>query len=119
MSEGPSRFADWIASHAATTPDRIALLVRGESWTFQQLDAEITSTARKLAGLGVRPGDRIATLLHNGLVAAILPHASLRLGATLVPLNVRLTDSEIAWQIRDAAPRLIVEASTLDECAEA
>ncbi|HUQ99349.1 MAG TPA: o-succinylbenzoate--CoA ligase [Gemmatimonadaceae bacterium] len=114
MIEGPSRFADWIASHAATRPDQIALLAAGESWTFEQLDAEITRTARRLAGLGVEPGDRIVTLLQNGLVAAVLPHATLRLGATLVPLNVRLTDSELAWQIRDAAPRLIiVEASTL------
>ena len=114
MSDGPSIFADWIAGRATTSPERIALVANGDSWTFARLDAEITHTARRLAGLGVKAGDRIATLLHNGLIAAILPHATLRLGATLVPLNVRLTDAEIAWQIRDAAPRLIVvEGSTI------
>ena len=107
-------FPDWVASRAAVTPNRIALICDDQVWDFLSLDAEVSRTARRLAGLGVKSGDRIATLLHNGTVAAILPHAALRLGATLVPLNVRLTDSEITWQIGDAAPRLIVvEASTL------
>jgi O-succinylbenzoic acid--CoA ligase len=114
MNEATGTFPDWIASRAAATPGRIALISGEQIWTFASLDEEVTRTARRLAGLGVMAGDRITTLLHNGAVAAILPHASLRLGATLVPLNVRLTESEIAWQIRDASPRLIVvEASTL------
>lgn len=114
MSETTRGFPDWIASRAASTPHRIALMCDGHAWDFKSLDEEVSRTARRLAGLGVRSGDRIATLLHNGTVAAILPHAALRLGATLVPLNVRLTDSEIAWQVRDAAPRLIVvELSTI------
>ena len=52
--------------------------------------------------------DRVATLLHNGSGAATLVHAALRLGAVLVPLNVRLGDAELAWQVGDAAPRLLV-----------
>lgn len=115
MSETKDVFPDWIASRASATPDRIALISGEQIWTFESLDEEVTRTARRLAGLGVKSGDRIATLLHNGAVAAIVPHAALRLGATLVPLNIRLTDPEIAWQIRDALPRLIVvEAITLD-----
>src|SRR3954468_11397777 len=114
MSDVNGSFPDWIASRARATPNRIALICDDRVWDFKSLDAEVTRTARRLAGLRVKPGDRIATLLHNGTVAAILPHAALRLGATLVPLNVRLTDGEIAWQIRDAAPRVIVvEYSTL------
>jgi len=114
MSETTETFPDWIASRAATTPNRIALVCGEEIWTFQALDEEVTRFARRLAGLRVKPGQRIATLLHNGSVAAILPHAALRLGVTLVPLNVRLTDAEIAWQIADAAPELvIVEYETL------
>ncbi|HEV2644128.1 MAG TPA: o-succinylbenzoate--CoA ligase, partial [Candidatus Elarobacter sp.] len=44
----------------------------------------------------------------------LLAHAVLRLGATLLPLNVRLSDRELAWQIADARARvLIVEGRTV------
>jgi O-succinylbenzoic acid--CoA ligase len=104
---------DWLAHRAATTPERIALVASGRQWTFAQLDAEATTMAQRLAALGVRAGDRVATLLHNGAAPAILVHATLRLCATLVPLNVRLGEAEVAWQLADAAPRvLVVEART-------
>lgn len=106
-------FPDWVASRSSSNPDRIALAAQGRTWTFAQLDADVTKLARQLAGSGVTRGDRIATLLHNSASAAILPHALLRLGATLVPLNVRLSQAEIEWQIADASPRLVlVEART-------
>ena len=101
-------FPDWVASRSSSNPDRIALAADGRTWTFAQLDADVTKLARQLASFGVKRGDRIATLLHNCAAAAILPHALLRLGATLVPLNVRLSQPEIEWQIADASPRLVI-----------
>ena len=108
MSSPAAPFPDWLAFRAATSPHRCALVAGDGEWTFAELDAAVTRAARQLAALGVQPGDRIVTLLHNGPAAAMLPHAALRLGATLVPLNVRLADAELSWQIGDAAPRLLV-----------
>jgi o-succinylbenzoate---CoA ligase len=108
MPSVSSWFPDWLASRASSNPDRTALSADGQSWTYAQLDDAATSLARKLASLGVRGGDRVATLLHNQANAAILPHALLRLGATVVPLNVRMTPVEIAWLIQNAAPRLTI-----------
>lgn len=80
-------------------------------WSYAALDAEVTILARRLAALGVREGDRVASLLHNGAAPAQLVHAVLRLGATLVPLNVRLSGTEIAWQVADARPTLLLVES--------
>ena len=99
---------DWLAHRAAAAPGRLALVAGGRGWSYAELDAEATRAARRLAARGVRGGDRVATLLGNGLAPAVLVHAVLRLGATLVPLNVRLSESEVAWQVGDAAPRLLV-----------
>lgn len=106
-----SMFPDWLASRAASSPDRDALAVGNEVWSFEALDREATTCARRLAALGVSDGDRVASLLENGFMAALLPHAMLRLGATLVPLNVRLSPSEISWQLADVRPRLLVSDS--------
>ncbi len=106
-------FPDWLTHRAGTTPDRIALVAGGHSWTFASLDAEATRAASGLAGRGVRAGDRVATLLPNGERAVVVAHAVLRLGATLVPLNTRLTSAELAVSLDDARPRLlVVEART-------
>ncbi len=108
MSSASASFPDWLGSRAVSSPERTALVAGGRTWTFGELDADVTRTARGLAAQGARAGDRIATLLHNTAAAVLLPHAVLRLGATLVPLNLRLSDAELSWQLGDAAPRLLV-----------
>ncbi|MFI5238672.1 MAG: AMP-binding protein, partial [Gemmatimonadales bacterium] len=82
---------DWLSHRAGNTPEREALIADGRTWTYSDLDAAATRTARLLAACNVRRGDRVAMLLNNCAGAALLVHATLRLGATLVPLNVRLT----------------------------
>ncbi|MDQ6738594.1 MAG: o-succinylbenzoate--CoA ligase, partial [Gemmatimonadota bacterium] len=73
-----------------------------------QLDHDATELARRLASAGVGEGDRVAMLQHNSAWAALLIHAVMRLGATLMPVNLRLTPSEIAWQLCDCDARLLV-----------
>jgi O-succinylbenzoic acid--CoA ligase len=108
MTEPRDELNDWIADRAAHIPDRIALVAENHSWSFADLDRDISRLARQLASSGVRSGDRVATILNNSAYAAILPHALLRLAATLVPLNVRLSESEIAWMISDVTPRVVI-----------
>jgi O-succinylbenzoic acid--CoA ligase len=106
---------DWLAYRAANTPERAALVFGTRRWSYAELDAEATRTALQLAGVGVRSGDRVAMLLHNGVAPAVLAHAVLRLGATLVPLNVRLSEDELAWQIADCgALVVVVEGRTVE-----
>lgn len=108
MRERATVFPDWIAHRAAAMPRRTALVIGKSDWTFAELDSEVTMMAKKLAALGVNAGDRVAALLHNSIEMAVLPHAVLRLGATLVPLNLRLSEHELAWQLGDAKPRLLI-----------
>jgi o-succinylbenzoate---CoA ligase len=106
---------DWVHSRALSMPHRPALITASREWSFADLDVEISRVARRLHSLGVRSGDRFATLLDNGLAASILPHAALRLGATLAPLNTRLTRAEIEWQVRDLSPSLVIDSEGILE----
>lgn len=110
---------DWLSHRAAASPAHTALEAGGRSWTYRDLDADAGALARRLAGLGIRAGDRIASLLHNGAAPVVLVHAALRLGATIVPLNLRLTGSELAWQLADCEARLLVAEDRTRELAEA
>jgi crotonobetaine/carnitine-CoA ligase len=77
--------------------------------------------AGRLAGLGVRPGERVALFGANSVDYVVALAGSARLGAVCVPLNALLTAPEIAWQLADAgAVALLGEAGAaarLDEAA--
>jgi O-succinylbenzoic acid--CoA ligase len=102
--------ADWLSASARRVPDRQALRVSGREFSYAELNRAASAMAAALRHRGVRAGDHVATLLPNGETSAIIPHAVLRLGATLVPLNTRLAPSEIEWQVAHARPRLVVSS---------
>ncbi len=80
--------------------------------TYRQWDARTNQLARALAGLGVRPGDRVAFLLPGGEPMASLHLAVQKLGAACVPLSVRFGPAELAYCIGDADPMLAIGDET-------
>jgi o-succinylbenzoate---CoA ligase len=77
-------------------------------WSFAELDRQATTLARQLATMGIQEGNRVALLAANGLPYVAFVHALTRLGAVLVPLNLRLTLEELCWQVRDVHASLLV-----------
>lgn len=108
MSAPRAPFPDWLAHRAAAAPHALALVADGRRRTYAELDADATDAARRLRTLGAGARTRVATLLHNGADAAVLAHAAGRAGATLVPLNPRLADAELAAQLADVGPAVLV-----------
>lgn len=99
---------DWLTARARATPQAPALIIGRQQWTYAALLEEVQGYAANLAAAGVAPGRRVAVLLPNGLPYVCLVHALARLGAVLVPLNVRLTKAELARQVAQADCRLLV-----------
>ncbi len=100
----------WLEARAAIGPGQPALTLNGVTFTFGELAARARVLALRLRALGVRDGDLVATLLPNGLAFVELVHALPLCGAALLPLNVRLTPRELAFQLEDARPALLVHA---------
>jgi O-succinylbenzoic acid--CoA ligase len=106
---------DPLADRAAVTPEATALIDadRDERWSVADLDSAVERTAGRLATLGVRPGDRLGTLLPTRPAAVRVIHAAVRLGATLVPLGARLTPDELAVRLERAdVTTLVCDATT-------
>lgn len=73
--------------------------------------------AHALAGLGVRPGDRVAAQVEKSIEALMLYLACLRCGAAFVPLNTAYTAAEIDYFIADAEPALFIcDPGRVDAC---
>ena len=98
----------WLAKRASLTPERIALICEGEEWTFRRLEEEAGRMARRLAGWGLKKGDRVVLLMGNGLHMVTLIHAVTRLGVVVVPPTPVSPQEEIAWQVEDVGARMWV-----------
>ncbi|MER5667399.1 class I adenylate-forming enzyme family protein [Streptomyces mirabilis] len=68
----------------------------------------VRAAARHLQDLGVGAGDVVALKLTNRIEFVLLLFASWRLGATVTPVNPKLTDVEVARQLADSGARLVV-----------
>lgn len=101
----------WILERSGRTPDAAALVASGHELSYAQLSARARDRAAWLHAAGVAPGDRIAALLGNTPAAVELFHATAIIGAILVPLNTRLAPAELARQLDDAAPCLLLHDS--------
>lgn len=97
-----SEIFDWLSHRALALPGAEAVVSDGQSITYSELDTRATNVASGLRESGVRDGDRVAVLSPNSVELVELIHALPRLGAVLVPLNLRLTAEELAWQLKDA-----------------
>src|SRR5689334_7498556 len=102
------KIPNWLAHRAGVLAAEPALIADSTTWSFAALDRWACSIARRLATLGVAPGDRVALLLRNSPEFVALIHAAPRLGAVLAPLNIRLVAPELAWQIADAGAHVLV-----------
>jgi fatty-acyl-CoA synthase len=94
---------------AIATPDRPALIQDDRRLDFAALATEV----RRLAALltrreGIGRGDRVAFLGPNAITQILLVFAAARLGATVVPLNWRLTAPELGHALANAGPRLLL-----------
>jgi O-succinylbenzoic acid--CoA ligase len=99
---------DWLHQRAQSTPHRLGLICGDDRLTFAQLDAAVDATAGRLLLEGVQPGHVVGVLSRNSTAFVFAVHATARIGAVLMPLNLRLTTAELAWQLRDAgAHRLL------------
>jgi long-chain acyl-CoA synthetase len=79
----------------AATPDAPALVSIDGQLTWRELDAASTRLARHYLALGLKPGDRIATLMPNRAELVIHNIACMKAGFASTPLNYRYQAPEI------------------------
>jgi len=85
-------FLDDLARHHG---DRTAVLFKGNTLSYQQLDAASSAFAAALVGLGVRPGDHVALLLPNCPQFLICEFGIWKAGGVVVALNPTYSEREI------------------------
>lgn len=86
----------------------IDIFERNERATYHEMDRLSNRYARSLQRFGVCKGDRVGVMLPNRIEFPILWFAVAKLGAVLVPINMRYTPREIEYVLSDTQTKIAV-----------
>ncbi len=93
--DGPIAVHEILRAGLESKPDAEALVSRRQRWSFRTLDDLSNGLAAGYLGLGLRPGDRIASLMPNRVELLVHYVACMKCGLVAMPLNYRYMAPEI------------------------
>jgi len=99
-----------FAAAARAFPDRTALISRPDDTrcTYRELLDQVEKTARGLAGLGLRPGDRLGVWAASCREWILLQFACPRAGIVMVNINPAYRATDLGYIIRKSKMAAIV-----------
>ena len=101
-----------------THPDRDALIFPDDRLTYAALAEAALLQARRLAALGVGPGDHVGILMANCLTYMELLLGSVMLGAIAVPMNARYKPGELGYVIENADLKVLITSDLIADYAD-
>jgi long-chain acyl-CoA synthetase len=99
---------DYLTGLARDHADKTALLFKGTTVSYGQLEAESTAFAAALCSLGVRKGDRVGLLLPNCPQFLIAQFGAWKVGAVAVCVNPTYTERELEQMLDSIRVKAIV-----------
>ncbi len=99
-------------------PDREAVVDNDLRLTYSEFFERCDRWSAALQGLGVRAGDRVAYIAPNTHAQLESFYAVLQIGATLVPINYRLTADDFAYLIQHSGARVVCAHSDYLEAVD-
>ena len=85
-----------------------ALIYDDQRWSYRQLKERVARFASLLVSCGVARGDRVAMLSSNNDHYWCFYYGAIWSGAIMVPLNHRLSTSELINIVGDCQPRVLI-----------
>ncbi len=80
-------------------PGTTALVAGSERWTYGQVNAGVAALRAHLDTAGLAPGDRLSTVLPNGVAFVLTWLAALGLGVAVAPLDPASPRAELGRQL--------------------
>src|SRR5579872_133058 len=102
-----------LADRAAATPDKPFLAYYEETgrvceYTYAEFYAAVRALSARLVGeLGLRPGDRVATLRGNDPYTVAIYFAAWSAGLAVAPINGGEDDERVAFILRNSEARVL------------
>lgn len=110
---------NWILQRSTLTPEQIAVSFEGQSWTYKEINELALQYASKLEALGIKAHDRVAIFATSTPQIIFMICGCMHLQCEMVLLNLRLSKTELAYQINDSkVVAILVEDELLNKLPE-
>jgi len=118
IGEGAMNIGSLFARHARYRPNHPAVVFKDQRLNWRDYNRSINRTANVFLEMGIRKGDKVATVLPNCLELLEVYWAAAKIGAVVVPMSTLLMGSGLAGLLRDADAVMVVTndgfADTID-----
>src|SRR5262245_40773713 len=104
----PVDLRDLLRPGLERDPEALAIIAADGQLTWRELDEQSDRLARNHAALGLRPGDRVASLMPNRILLVVHYLACFRGGFVTTPLNYRYAPPEIDHALEVSGAQAIV-----------
>ena len=100
-----------FSRHARYRPDHLAIVFGDQRLTWLEFNRSINRLANALLDLGIRKGDKVATILPNCLELLEVYWAAAKTGAVVVPLSTLLLEQAMKSLLNDSDAVALVSNS--------
>ena len=98
---------------ATSQPEKTAYHFMGKDISYAEFDQSVAVFASALRDLGVGKGDHVAFLLGNTPHFLISLYATMRIGATAIPINPIYTPDEISYIVHNSDAKAVIALDLL------
>ncbi|NVM56372.1 MAG: AMP-binding protein, partial [Candidatus Helarchaeota archaeon] len=98
----------FLEDSAATFPESKAIYFLDKEITYEELKLQVDKFATALSDLGIKKGDRVATILPNCPQYVISDFAILRIGAIHVPLSILHKAPDLLYELGESKAETII-----------
>jgi acyl-CoA synthetase (AMP-forming)/AMP-acid ligase II len=113
FAERPHSFYEVFSEAVKRNPGADALVGGEERLTWKALEDRVCHVAQGLSRRNIGRGDRVALLLGNRSEFVVTLFAAARLGAIVVPLNIRSQKPELAYVLEHCGASVVVHETEL------
>ena len=102
-----------LSRHARYRTNHTAIVFKDKRLNYMQLNQEVNRAANALLSIGIRKGDRVATLLPNCVELLETYWTAAKTGAVVVPLSPMLLPKGLKSLLDDSDSKVIITNSSL------
>jgi long-chain acyl-CoA synthetase len=109
---------NYLHDSARQSPAKPAIIIANQAHSFQEIDEASDRLASEFQGLGVRRGDRVASMLDNSIEMVIALWATLKAGAVFVPVSPGTKADKLGFLLADSEAAALVASTEFRQRVE-
>src|SRR5690554_2146466 len=108
FKDRPINIGEVVRRTSELQGNKLAVVTENQSLSYRQLEDLSDAIAANLQNRGISKGDRVAVVVGNRAEFPLLVIACAKIGAIMVPINVKLAVDELQYIFGHAKPSVLI-----------